>query len=185
MLSTEILNLKTVRSGVIPFTFFNDHFRFCLAKDRKTGELGDFGGGVKKGEDSITGGIRELEEESNGIFCDIDIDYAIGNGLPLLDDNRRKMAIFLVYVEPPMISQSRVNFKPSDEISDIVWVTEEELYVLIYNRDCNKGVMWKKISSFLKVACGPKKRFTDYLQDTVFSIYNKRHLDFMNNILTV
>lgn len=193
MLSEEILNLKTVRSGIIPFTFFNDHLRFCLAKDSRTGELGDFGGGVKRGEVSITGGIRELTEESNGIFCNINFDYTVGHGISLIDKYYKKMAIFLVYVDPPMISQSCKCFTPSEEISDIVWVTEEELYVLIYGRDCLKGVMWKKISSFLKFACGPKKEFTKQLLDTVYSIYNKRQAEelykrqivFMDGILTV
>ena len=57
-----------VRSGVIVYTHYQGKTYFCLGVDSSYGDLTDFGGGMKKNENVIECGLRELEEESQGIF---------------------------------------------------------------------------------------------------------------------
>lgn len=62
-----------VRSGAIIYKQYKGKTYFCLGVDSRYGDLTDFAGGVKKDEmilenGIITGGLRELEEESLGIF---------------------------------------------------------------------------------------------------------------------
>ena len=47
---------------------------FCLGIDSNFGDLTDFGGGMKKNETFINCGLRELEEESKGVFGEIKED---------------------------------------------------------------------------------------------------------------
>ena len=75
--STSILgSIKTLRSGVIPYTIWNDELHFLFARHAATGELGDFGGGTKKYETALVAALREFKEESAqraGQFLPIDI----------------------------------------------------------------------------------------------------------------
>ena len=64
--------IKVIRCGIIPYHKINDdHFIFLMGLKRNYKKYyGDFGGGIKKNEHYMNGLIRELEEESNGIFGD-------------------------------------------------------------------------------------------------------------------
>lgn len=62
-----------IRSGAIIYTHFKGKTYFCLGVDSSYGDLTDFAGGVKKDENIIEGGLRELEEESQGIFGKISV----------------------------------------------------------------------------------------------------------------
>jgi hypothetical protein len=57
----EVEEIKTIES----ITTSNI---FCLGIDSTYGTLTDFGGKVKRNEDSVSGSLRELNEESYGIF---------------------------------------------------------------------------------------------------------------------
>lgn len=79
------LSKKFKRAGVIPYTYINSKYSYiddegkeiteikkdkyyCMAIDSEYGNLTDFGGGVKKYETFTTAAVRELQEESLGIF---------------------------------------------------------------------------------------------------------------------
>lgn len=61
---------KIIRCGVLPYHKINDHHILLLMGFKRNygKSYGDFGGGIGKNEFYIDGLIRELEEESNGIF---------------------------------------------------------------------------------------------------------------------
>ena len=62
-----------IRSGAIIYTHFQGKTYFALGQDSVYGDLTDFSGGKKQGESIIDGGLRELEEESLGVFGKISV----------------------------------------------------------------------------------------------------------------
>lgn len=65
---------KPLRGGVIIYTKHNNKFLFCMAVDRKTSEITDFGGGIsyRKDGNTVRGSLREFTEESLGVFGKIE-----------------------------------------------------------------------------------------------------------------
>src|SRR3990167_7184498 len=64
----ELNSMKISRAGVIPYTLIENDLYFLLSQDRRTNELGDFGGGCKEKERVIDSLIREFREESSCVF---------------------------------------------------------------------------------------------------------------------
>ena len=62
-----------IRSGAIIYTHFQGKTYFALGQDSVYGDLTDFSGGKKQNESIIEGGLRELEEESLGVFGKIGV----------------------------------------------------------------------------------------------------------------
>jgi hypothetical protein len=56
------------RAGVIPFVVEDDEIYYCMGVDAKYGELTDFGGCIGDRESALDAALRELEEESLGVF---------------------------------------------------------------------------------------------------------------------
>jgi len=156
--------VKTERAGVIPYTIINNKVFFLLAKHKFSGDLGDFGGGVKKEETSLKGAIREYYEESGSIFINEKADY--DHSLALLDN---KMAILFLYIQKEWYGKAEKVFakqkkaetmypscrQGTDEISDILWVSESQFVNLVkypksrrYQSDNLK--LWKLIVNFFK-----------------------------------
>lgn len=133
-------SIRTDRAGVIPYTIVDGKVYLLLARHKFSGDLGDFGGGVKKEETTLKGAIREYFEESNYIFVNekADLDHSIA----IVDD---KMAVLFLYIDQKWLHSAEKVFArqkkkesiyPSyqpgtDEISEIMWVTEEEFINLI------------------------------------------------------
>ena len=67
----KIRNEGPIRSGAIIYTHHLGETYFCMGIDSCYGDLTDFAGGVKGGESIIRGGLRELYEESLGIFGEL------------------------------------------------------------------------------------------------------------------
>jgi len=158
---------------------------FLLARHKATGELGDFGGGIKKIETTLEGGIRELHEESRGIFENIyKTPSDMASCITLVD--RQDMAEIFIPLDPEWFVSAKIKFhatgsyserskiagpcserskiagpcsdrgisrtkkKLSDEISELVWVSEETLDNLILGAREDVGIMWNRISIFLR-----------------------------------
>lgn len=148
---------KTNRGGVIPYTIYNGKVYYLLAKHLETGELGDFGGGIKKNEFSLNGAIREFAEESNGIFSST---YASPNDfldkIALVDGN--KMAIIFAPVDNKWLKGASTSFinrkspkKGSDEISEIIWINETSFLAMVNEkRQMGRYKLWRMIQHFLK-----------------------------------
>jgi len=66
------------RCGIIPFINDNNGIQLCMGIDRKSNEISDFGGGLKKSDlYDIDGAFREFKEESLNVFEKLynNIDY--------------------------------------------------------------------------------------------------------------
>lgn len=106
---------------------------FCLGIDTASGDLTDFAGGVKKDESVIEGGLRELAEESQGVFGDIDIN-SIGNSLCVYNKNILIMFIYkdvnIYDITNKFIERTKTfnNRKYSEtlEVSHLCWLEREE-----------------------------------------------------------
>lgn len=101
---------------------------FMLAK-HPSGDLGDFGGGVKKGESSLDAAKREIEEETNGLSEEmIPKNFDYGSAIGLIHKNL--MAMVFIPVDAKWIDSAKPRFeeisqqRKNTEIVDIVWVDE-------------------------------------------------------------
>ena len=126
---------RPVRAGAIIYTHEGNKTYFCLGIDTQSGNLTDFGGGVKKGETIVEGGLRELEEESEGIFGTINTDDIL-NTVTFHCHNMAIMFIPLKVDRNEMIRtfKTRVRVNPTPEVCNIVWLTTDELLESIHGR---------------------------------------------------
>jgi len=125
------------RAGAIIYTHdkVTGETYFCFGVDTQSGNLTDFGGGVKKEETIVEGGLRELEEESQGIFGHLDPED-VGK---MVSFHCYNMAIIFIAmkVNREGIRQefkSKVKNSPFPEVCDIVWLSKEELLESIHGR---------------------------------------------------
>jgi hypothetical protein len=122
-----------IRSGAIIYTHYEGKTYFCLGVDSVYGDLTDFAGGVKKEESIIGGGLRELEEESQGIFGKI-TEEEVENCMTFYTNNMLIMFIRrdvnmgktekLFFSQINQCSVFKVN--NSIEVSGIVWLESKE-----------------------------------------------------------
>jgi len=128
---------KFLRSGVIPYTVINEKKYFCLGVDAKYGTLTDFGGGVKRGEDFVVAGCRELEEESLGIFdftSEENIKKVRENSITIYDSS---LAVIFIDVKVDNMNQISelyhlLSMKQTRlENSGIIWIPEDVFFFLI------------------------------------------------------
>jgi len=118
------------RAGVIPYIVYEDKLLFAFGLDSKFRELTDFGGGIsyKKDKTAVVGALRELKEESLGIFGDLkpkDLEksFVVYNlemmivFYPIEADRKEKNNLF----------HERLKVEKNPEVCDIVWLNEEEL----------------------------------------------------------
>lgn len=132
----NIVRDAAVRSGAIIYTYYNGNLYFCLGIDTQSGNITDFGGGVKKGETIVEGGLRELYEESLGVFGDITPEDVNEN----LIIHCFNMAIMFIprEVDPTTInklfSRRIKQLDPEPEVCGIVWLTMDQLLESIHGR---------------------------------------------------
>ncbi len=135
---TKNINIERngpVRSGVIIYTRKNNKTFFCLGVDADSKDLTDFGGGVTKDETVVEGGLRELKEESQGIFGAISVEE-IENTISFCSYN---MAIIFIPKDVDMDKitkdfNSKIEKTENFEVSGIKWLDTEELLESIHGR---------------------------------------------------
>ncbi len=120
------------RSGAIIYTKINGKTYFCLGIDTQSGNITDFGGGVKMGETIVKGGLRELAEESQNIFDIRDVDDSI-------IFHCYNMAIMFIKTDKNStqsynLFRNRMRNEIDPEVCDIVWLTTEEFLESIHGR---------------------------------------------------
>jgi len=151
LITNNLGNIKTQRSGIIPFTIMNKSIYFLLGIDNVSKELTDFGGGVKKTENAITGAFREFQEETNNIF---ENKISIGmckSSVAITDENKMTiifLKIYLNFFEKENVLKTFQKNKPfCQEIDQLVWMHEQNFRNIIkYNTG---NLMWKRIQRFL------------------------------------
>lgn len=142
------------RAGVIPFTKVSGKVYFLLAVDFKTGDLSDFGGGCKKNETLISAAVRELNEESYGIFTNVS-EQVLYNSFAIVN-HKRNIAVFFMYIDSEWLTKAKEEYliailKNSDkfETRDIKWVSEDEFKNLIYSAYVNLNSKYSKSKFYL------------------------------------
>lgn len=129
--TSQIKNVKMImetpsRSGVIIYTHFKGKTYFCLGIDSNFGDLTDFGGGMKKNETFINCGLRELEEESKGVFGEIK-EEEIQSNMGVYSKN---MMIMFIYRNVDMV-KTKKDFKSNNEVSNIEWIETKDFIDII------------------------------------------------------
>lgn len=144
--------IDRTRCGVIPYTVIRGKIFFLCAVDKDTKEYGDFGGGVKKIETALKGGLREFEEESLGIFFQKKYEENSYTTTLSIDDPKKKMSIIFCPVEniwkniaSKKFRERVKNFKGKLEVCDIIWLDFNSFFVNIFYKE---GKMWNKIKNF-------------------------------------
>jgi hypothetical protein len=169
-----IVSMIPRRAGIIPFTVHpvTNKMWFCLSRDSKTKELGDFGGGVKCYETPIKGAIREFNEETLGSF-NIDYEFISSNYKCVI--KRKNATIFFVQIPWEIakdtveifrtmyrhLREGRMNSNSSTEgsqssfeeffheVCDIVWIVEDKFNDLLVTGYSGKEVLWGKVKTIL------------------------------------
>ena len=117
------------RSGAIIYTHYKGKTYFCLGIDSMYGDLTDFSGGVKQEENVIQGGLRELKEESQGVFGDLKYND-VKECLTFYTNNMLTMFIRLDVDMDTVKQDFRNNIRNRDndylEVSNIVWIDTNE-----------------------------------------------------------
>jgi hypothetical protein len=155
-------NIKFLRSGVIPFTYIDDVKHYCMGYDFNYGTLTDFGGGVKKGENFLIAGCRELYEESLGIFNFLnkqDIERIKEHSYAIYD---QKMCIIFIDLKIENIEETvkefdrRFHCVTRSENSAITWIPENIFFNIIKTgknfkeNGCIYSPVYKIVSDLLR-----------------------------------
>jgi len=145
------------RGGVIVYQRWKETLIFGFGKNSLIGQLGDFGGGIKKRDASlIDGALREYREESLNVFGSVDLDR---DDHLIASDEHQQLIIFLKVAVDPLIIHGRFENRltKQSECSEIVWLSVDSLFKLLMNDP--QSILYPKIREFLK-DCG---NFLEYL----------------------
>jgi hypothetical protein len=168
-----VVSMKPRRAGIIPFAVHPETKKlwFCLAKDSRSLELGDFGGGVKCYETPFSGAVREFNEETLGSFG---LDYHYISKNSQFEIKRKNASIFFVKVPWEIVvdvidifrqmykcvTSKNTDCKGSDttdsvdggvkhEVCDIVWINENTFNDLLITGQSGKHALWGKVKAIL------------------------------------
>ena len=154
-LGSHLAQIKTPRAAVMPYTIKNGEMYFLLAVDKRSKDLTDLGGGVRKTEYSLDACLREFKEETNEIFGEL-YDFANDKALDIALINSNQATLFIPvsgdwHQKAPKsfkrIRYSRVfeKRKSHNEVSRLVWVTQDEFKELLSDENQK---MWKRLKEF-------------------------------------
>ena len=126
---------EPIRSGAIIYTHFQGKTYFALGQDSFYSDLTDFSGGKKQGESIIEGGLRELEEESLGVFNKI----SVTDVKECMGFHTNNMLIMFIHLDVNMQRiveefDKRLGEKGENEnleVNQIVWVEKSDFLNII------------------------------------------------------
>lgn len=152
----DLDNVRPTRAGVIMYTKINGVIHFGLGVDTMSSDWTDYSGGVsyKEGADKnvVLGALREFNEETLGIFGDIQYEDVLEN-LAIYNFNIFILFKTIEYNENINVLfkeqyDAQVKKKITPEVSDIVWLTLPEFKNAITKR----GILFHRIQNFLQKA---------------------------------
>lgn len=161
----DITKIKPSRSGAIVYTVYKNKTYFIMAIDTESGNVTDFAGGVRyvKKENVLDGGLRELTEESLGIFGEISIEE-IKNFLAVYDEDnliifiRLNIDIKSKYEE----FKNRLKCIHNPEVNDLRFLDKQAFIALCNGDKVGDNIMYTRIRLLLKEA-KTKYEFFKYL----------------------
>lgn len=138
-----------IRSGAIIFTQCAGNTYFCLGIDRCYGDLTDLSGGIRKNEGVIEGGLRELKEESLGVF-DISMQE-VQNSLGFHTNNMLimflKMNVNMEAIKKEFNEKMKHKKYENLEVTGLIWLDTKEFI------NCIEGKGRKLYSRVKKILC--------------------------------
>jgi len=156
-LGIYLSKIKTNRAAVLPYIIKNNihgesKIYFLVAIDKKSGDITDLGGGVKKNECSLIAALREFKEESKEIFEDIyDQINNLSTNLALVCN---QMSVLFVPLEErwfelasQKFNSNKINKKTYNEVSELLWVDQDEFLDILEGKNRE---MWKRLRNFYK-----------------------------------
>lgn len=150
------------RGGVIPFVdeCGTRYYAFGISSDYRN--VGDFGGHIEENETCIEGALREFAEESLGIFGFHDV-----SNCEVLESTKCKTFEILLPIEGPILPytikyykymrDAACSEKARAEVSSIVWLTSNQLQMLLHSNIINVGGIIVQPSFFPRLASLLKK----------------------------
>ena len=157
------------RSAIIPYTVVGKSLHIQLGIHKKSGELTDLGGGVKKDENDLSAAVRELHEESRNVYKDmintensgqyisISKNFTATRNYNLNDYATGEMTVIFVPVKKEMYNKTNAIFQNTmaidecqDEISKLVWLSESTFMKAVDGSKSCGYVMWPKLKKFYK-----------------------------------
>lgn len=143
-----------LRAGVIPYVYVNGSLHFLFGRDTVSGDLTDFGGGVKKGESILDAAIREFKEETNKSFGSHIYSHNNFYNCVVLQD--AQMTIFFLRLDPKWLDEANKKFYSQKkkykymEVNKFVWIHENRLKrMLYYNNSTDNVIIWSKVKNFI------------------------------------
>lgn len=172
----ELSNIVTRRASVVPYTIKDNKVYFLLARDKKTSDITDFGGGVKNHESSLSACLREFKEESNCIFGEEFYNNPNKFTLCPCFILFNEISILFVYVDNLWLNIAKKTFEDNkkiyyskcyQEVSGVFWLDEHCLKNMVYSEHSS---MWLKIKNYYKIFY--KELFLYILKNKNFIKYN-------------
>lgn len=142
------------RGSVVPYTFYEEKIYFLFAVDSLTGDITDFGGGIKGDETSLSGSRREFLEESKEIFCKY-YDLNVLSRCISIRDNHMS-SIFLpihpkwLFCANNIFHKRNLEYKGKkgyEEVSNLLWLSSYEFELMLRNSHMK---MWHVVKNFYK-----------------------------------
>jgi hypothetical protein len=142
--------VRPLRAGVIVYSLQKSgKLLFCMAVDRKTSEITDFGGGVsyKKDKTTAAGALREFTEESLGVFGKFH-PSSLDNCVVVYNNN---MAIFFLPIQcsPVDVTHTftvRYRKEKSNEVSSLAWMDKSGLLRYLFS----EKIFYIRVSKLLQ-----------------------------------
>ena len=148
----ELLRLQPNihRSGVIVYSYDETTKKtyFYMGIDSKSGDITDFGGGVRSHENFVNAGLRELHEESGGIF-NKNINSRNVSNFYVASSKRMSIMFIRIDVDYSLLKQS---FIATKELADIIRLDPAEFVQMVFsdNNNYNNYKVYHIVKSFLK-----------------------------------
>jgi len=176
---TKYVSKKFIRSGIIPYIRENNETIYFFCIDTKYNEITDPGGSVKKNENFLDASLRELEEETLGLFDFRDMKDFIENNSIIVYNRSYCMIFQQCQVEDKLnicktyLDRYEINKDKEPENSFLIWIKEEDLKKMSMGEKVNMPEELKNVCGieiypniYSKIKCILKKGYSK--SDTLF-----------------